>query len=271
MKYFKLDGPYQYYCSKDMWDENSELTCVVDAHIWANKETNPDKQILLLVEPRSIQPNVYNYVSSVAQNYKYVFTHDSILLNTLPNAKPLFWSTVWCDYNADVSEKTKLISIVSSDKEMCDLHKVRKTIARKYKDKIDVYGTIDGGKFTDPIDTLKNYKYSVVIENYIDDIWFTEKILNCFATKTIPIYYGARDICEYFNKWGMILCHDITDIDYYINKITNDPDSADNYYKSHKKDIDINYELSKKYHNFEKWFYKEYKKEFEEMFKNIGG
>jgi hypothetical protein len=42
------------------------------------------------------------------------------------------------------------------------------------------------------------------MENYVDDYYFTEKILNCFATGTIPVYLGARKIDSVFNGDGII-------------------------------------------------------------------
>lgn len=268
MRYLKLVGPYESYGRPDMWDKDSKIQCVVDACIWANQEKDPNKQVMLLVEPRSIQPNVYDYAVRVAHKYKYVFTHDSKLLKELPNAKPLIWSSVWCRYDTKPEEKTKLISMVSSNKGMCELHKERKRIARKYKDKIDVLGTIDGGSFVDPIDTLQPYMYSVVIENYIDDIWFTEKILNCFATKTIPIYYGARDISKYFNEKGIIECKNIKELERFINIVITQPDNAKGLYNETymQNAMNENYELSKKYGNFEERFYEMYSKEIEGMF-----
>lgn len=265
MKYFKMEGPYDHYGRPNMWDENSPIKCVVDIRIRDNKETDPNKQVMLLIEPRSIQPDVYEKAVEVANRYKYIFTHDSTLLKILPNARPIIWGGVWCRY--EEFDKNKLISMTSSDKEMCDLHIARKNIARKYKDKIDVYGTVDGGEYTDPFYTLNNYKYSVVLENYIDDLWFTEKILNCFAMKVIPIYYGARKINEYFDSDGIIICHSLGEIEMYIDYILSHKEIAEKMYNDKKKNIDINYELSKQYENFEEWFYTTYKNEIEEMFK----
>jgi len=262
MNKMKLISQYEQYGNKDMWDANSPVKCVCDEQIYANKRTG--KQVMLLIEPRPIQPNVYEYALQVADQYEYVFTHDSQLLAVLDNAKPILWGGVWC--RCENPEKNKLISMTSSDKEMCELHKERKRIARKYKDKIDVYGTIDGGEFVDPIDTLKNYKYSVVIENHIDNLWFTEKLLNCFATKTIPIYYGARDISEYFNEYGMFICNSLKQLETMIDVITTCKVASEEFYINHLPYIQENYELSKQYEKFDTWLYKTYEKEIGGLF-----
>ena len=279
MKKMKLVSTYSDYGNPDMWDANSSVKCVCDEHIWANKREG--KQVLLLIEPRPIQPNVYEYALEVADQYEYVFTHDSQLLAVLDNARPILWGGVWCrleeiditsindkekKYMIKEPKKTKLISMVSSDKEECELHIERKRIARKYKDKIDVYGTIDGGEFADPIDTLRDYKYAVVIENYIDNIWFSEKLLNCFATKTIPIYYGARDIDEYFDGKGIIHCESIEEVEKWIDDILDNQGWYSDAYDYSKAFLDENYELSKKYENFDEWLYKTYEKEIGGLF-----
>ena len=260
MNKMRLVSQYTDYGRKDYWDNNSNVKCVVDEQIWANKREG--KQVMLLIEPRPIQPSVYDYVLQVYDQYEYVFTHDSKLLNALPNARPILWGGVWC--RCKNPKKTKLISMTSSDKEECELHIERKRIARKYKDKIDVFGTIDGGEFTDPIDTLEHYKYAVIIENHIDDIWFTEKICSCFATKTIPIYYGARDIGKYFNTKGMIICNNIEEVEEHIDDILSHKEEYTAMYGI--PELDENYELSKQYENFDEWLYKTYKKEIGGLF-----
>lgn len=262
MNRMKLVSAYKDYGNPDMWDANSNVKCVTDERIYANKREG--KQVILLIEPRSIQPNVYDYVLQVYDQYEYVFTHDSKLLNALPNAKPILWGGVWC--RCENPKKTKLISMICSDKELCDLHKERKRIARKYKDKIDVYGTIDGGEYTDSFNALNDYMYSVVIENHIDDIWFTEKICNCFAMKVIPIYYGARDIDEYFDSNGIIRCESLDTLEKAIDTLIENEERAKAFYNRRFHYIDLNYELSKQYEGFDEWFYKTYEKEIEGLF-----
>jgi hypothetical protein len=51
---------------------------------------------------------------------------------------------------------------------------------------------------------MNDYMFSVIIENDSYETYFTEKITDCFATGTIPIYWGAPDIGNYFNKEGII-------------------------------------------------------------------
>ena len=110
--------------------------------------------------------------------------------------------------------------------------------------------------------------YSVVIENHIDDIWFTEKICNCFATKTVPIYYGARDIGNHFYEDGIIICESIQELEDRIDDILKNPSVYELRYNLTNASgiLQKNYELSKQYEHFDEWFYKTYEKEIGELF-----
>jgi len=281
MNKMRLISHYDCYGRKDYWDANSDVYAITDDFVMKSeyKSVPKDKKVALLIEPRAIVPEAYEYISKHYDEFKYVFTGDDELLK-LPNAKPIIWGGVWYrleeiditgyedkekKYKTIDPKKTKLISMICSDKELCELHKERKRIARKYKDKIDIYGTLDGGTYIDD-NIHKDYMYEVVIENDIQDIWFTEKICNCFANKTIPIYYGARNIGEYFDARYIIKCKDIDDLENVINGVINFPDDYKKAYEARKDKLNINYELSKQYEKFDEWFYKTYEKEIGEMF-----
>ena len=221
--------------------------------------------IALLIEPRSIQPGVYEWMEHNYKKFKYVFTHDSKLLKICDNAKLILWGMGNSNYNSfnDIP-KTKNISMVSSDKEMCELHKARKKLAVKLKDSAlaDTYGTFDGGAFADTKTIYAAYRFSVVVENYIDDYWFTEKICNCFANKTIPIYYGAKKISVFFNWKGIIEIRNMEDFEKTIRTISDNPIKI---YENYRAAIEDNYIRVRKYENFEDWFFREYESLLEEI------
>ena len=266
MNKMRLISHYKGYGNPELYDANSDIYAITDDFVMRDEYKNipKDKKIAMLIEPRAIQENVYEYMEKHYDEFKYVFSGDDRILE-LPNAKPILWGWVW--YREENPEKTKLMCMISSNKEMCELHKERKRIARKYKDKIDVYGTIDGGAYVEE-NVHAPYKYEVVIENDIEDRWFTEKILNCFANKTIPIYLGARKIDEYFNSDGIIHCNTVEELERNVDEILNDEFAGDLWYNLDRLGVlQENYELSKQYKSFDDWFYKTYEKEIEEMFK----
>ena len=173
---------------------------------------NANRQIAMLLEPKSMIKDAYLFVGAHSDYFRYIFTHDSFLLQ-FDHAKELNWGNVWLTTD---SPKTKGISICTSYKNWCPLHYARLEIAKWYEDRPEVdvfYGDWNDNKPTyEAKDYLEHYKFSIIIENDIDDYWYTEKILNCFATKTIPIYVGARKIDERFNPVGIIHLKDWNDV-----------------------------------------------------------
>ena len=56
----------------------------------------------------------------------------------------------------------------------------------------------------DKFDGIYPYKYSIAIENYSCDDYWTEKIADCFLSWTIPIYWGAKNILSFFPEKSII-------------------------------------------------------------------
>jgi hypothetical protein len=88
-------------------------------------------------------------------------------------------------------------------------------------------------------------QFGVVIENTSSRGYFTEKILDCFLLKTIPIYWGCSNIGDYFDIDGIIVVNNIDDLIYKTNQLTKD------YYKSKKEIIEKNWFLALNYVNYE--------------------
>ena len=131
--------------------------------------------------------------------------------------------------NYKLYEKSKLTSFISSRKRVCVGHDIRHQLYENIKEDVDVHGSIVGTTFGyrmgchlegnpdkrwhDKSEALVPYRFSVVIENDKYDTYFTEKITDCFATGTIPVYYGTESIGEYFNTDGIITLNgDINDM-----------------------------------------------------------
>ena len=92
--------------------------------------------------------------------------------------------------------------MIASSKKV-QLDKRRNKIARKYKNKVDLFG--EGRNFIKKKEEgLLDYCFSIVVENDFTDNYFSEKILDCFATKTVPIYIGSKNIKNFFDMGGII-------------------------------------------------------------------
>jgi hypothetical protein len=82
--------------------------------------------------------------------------------------------------------------------------------------------------------------YSFCPENTRENNYFTEKIIDCFVTKTIPVYWGCPNIEKYFNINGIIVVEDIHDLFNKISSFSEDdyncklPFIEENYFKALK-------------------------------------
>ena len=251
----KMHGYYDHFPNHNPLPFEGYINCYND---WSIKEKIEPNSIALMIEPRSIQPDNYEWLEHNYDKFKYVFTHDSRLQQVCDNAKVIYWGMGNANYNSfnDVP-KTKLVSMVSSDKELCELHKVRKQLAMDLKGHplVDTMGTFDGGDFVDTKTIYASYRFSIVVENYIDDDWFTEKICNCFANNTIPIYIGSPKIYKFFNPHGIISLEP-EKIKKWLRYAT--PEILKGEYLLRLDAINDNYERVKEYQNFEDWFFRKY-------------
>ncbi len=92
--------------------------------------------------------------------------------------------------------------------------------------------------------------FNVAIENFSHRGYFTEKLLDCFLFKSIPIYWGASNIGEYFNTLSIIQVSNVDDV---IN-FCNGELVKDNFYSSNngvKRAIEDNYKRALQYLDFE--------------------
>lgn len=229
----------------------------------------PQKRYGMLLESKEITPQdylIFERNPNLAKEFDAVFTFDEKILNKLPNAREFclcaqinFFNNEAEDNILDICRnKTKNVSICSSHKVLCDLHRLRYDWAMKFKNNpalgVDTFGNFSGGGFNTVWDYLRDYRYSIAVENVIEPYWFTEKILNCFATHTVPIYVGHSKMLERFNADGIIL---VKPEDYgRIEKIIKQCNKAD--YEARMPAIEDNFRRVQAYKNSFDRLYEKY-------------
>ena len=207
------------------WVKNgSDITFYIDNTI--NNGIQDNRQgikYLWLLESKNIKQGL---VESILENrelventYETIFTHDQRLLSLGEKYKWVPAQGFWIK-DPKIYQKSKMISMISSNKEMCEGHRLRLEWVDRIGDQVDLYGR-GFNEIENKEDGLCDYMFSVAIENGQYKTYFTEKLLDCFATGTIPVYLGAPDIGNYFNKDGIIDLSDEFDIsqDLYYSKM----------------------------------------------------
>ena len=168
---------------------------------------------------------ISNLIMSVTSNkdvlklrYKHIFTNDKRIINIDPNFfkyNPPASNMPWIK-TPHIFEKTKLCSYITSFKKFTSGHIKRMELFEQLKNNPQIKDHIYGRDYNfipDKLDGLKDYMFSIVIENSIYPKYYTEKITDCFATGTVPIYYGDRSIGEDFDLNGIIFIEDLESFD----------------------------------------------------------
>lgn len=214
----------------------------------ANKFTTKNK-ILVLTEPRVINQRLNNdqYIKGLLNIFRYIFTYDRELLKLSNQFISYRHGGTWISQNIN-EPKTKLCSFISSNKAQTGGHMFRHDI-NKLKCDFDRYGTITGKKLDQKFDALKDYKFSIVVENCVQRGYFTEKIIDCFRSRTIPIYWGDPDIKRYFSEKGIITFNNLNELKKILEKID------DSVYDNRYKYVLENEYLCRSYMFFEDQFY----------------
>ena len=97
-----------------------------------------------------------------------------------------------------------------------------------FYDRLSLYKPIaSGGRYKNNIGDLvkdkqaflSKYKFNIAFENCSYDGYATEKIVEAFAAKVIPIYYGDPRIASDFNHKAFINVHDYPSWDAVIDRI----------------------------------------------------
>jgi hypothetical protein len=202
-----------------------------------------------LLESKEVTPDVVLDVKNRHKEYfkvfKYIFTHNKELLDLDDRFK-------WCPANgywikkAKLYPKSKVISFVTSNKNFTEGHRKRLEWVEKIGDQVDLFGR-GFNEIENKEDALCDYMFSVVIENGFYKSYFTEKILDCFAAGTIPVYLGTPDIGEYFNQDGIL-------------NLTEEFDVSEEIYYSKMNAIKENLEKVKSMEVIEDFIYQTYLK-----------
>ncbi|MCB0501089.1 MAG: hypothetical protein KDD32_00235 [Bacteroidetes bacterium] len=104
-------------------------------------------------------------------------------------------------------EKSKTISVISSDRVKKEGHKLRFAFVNQlighFKDRLDVFG-IGFNPIPNKNEGLLPYKYSIAIENEQAKGYFTEKLTDCYLANCVPIYHGAPNIDDFFDPNSFI-------------------------------------------------------------------
>jgi len=173
------------------------------------------KVSVFFMEPRAIHAKYMQLVRLFHHRFHRVLTSDDALLRDVPNG--IFFPLGGCwvpNWKEADSSKRHMCSLIASEKAKLPGHRLRHDMVNWVQESgadVHVMGRAYR-PFADKADGLAPYRYSLVIENSQENGYFTEKLLDAFLLKTVPIYWGCPNIADFFDPRGMILCRDRAEV-----------------------------------------------------------
>lgn len=207
---FQQSQHIQYVYALDSFDG---VTLFTDE--WINnpivEQVESKYKIGWLREPYCLHPMTYKKAMANRFKFDFILTYYQPFLELHYNKfKFAPYAGVWiAREDWGIKPKTKLCSMLVGSKMSTEGHRIRHEIADMLEQvgyPVDFYGT--RGLQTDysqetKLLTLADYHYSIITETCREDNLFTEWLLDCFAVGTIPVYWGAPNIGEFFNEEGV--------------------------------------------------------------------
>ncbi len=187
--------------------------------------------VLYLCEPEPILPAMTAYARAHLDLFDLVVVSTDHLVGPSPKVVPLEFGTSWIPDGVVLPEKRPGISMVVGRKQRTEGHRLRHDVWRRQDEILapKSFFTSDRGwprklswlrgcPWLDPLPVnpwgwpvlgesklpLFETRFHIAIENCRSRYYFTEKLLDCFLTDTVPIYWGCRNIGEYFDAGGII-------------------------------------------------------------------
>jgi len=177
------------------------------------------RKVAFLLETRFIAWWTYDFVERNIDQFDAVLTYDDELIRKHPT-KCVYFPHGGCSIAREdfrLYEKTKLVSFWASVRKTAPGHYARHEFYEAYEGKdrswahpylrgveIDCYGQLPHNYAETMLDCLRDYRFQIVMENNISDTYFTEKLIDCLVTGTIPIYRGTRRLDRFFDRNGII-------------------------------------------------------------------
>lgn len=109
-------------------------------------------------------------------------------------------------------EKTRDLSWITSNLGMHKGHRLRLQFLDRLKAAAVPFDLFGRGfqPLPDKWDGIAPYRYAIAVENHSCEHYWTEKIADCFLAWTMPIYFGATKLADYFPAESYVWL-DITD------------------------------------------------------------
>jgi len=195
----------------------------------------PVDEIRIVVLDEPLKSGLFDFVRDNCNCYTYLLTFHEELLNNNPNARLLHANTNPWIHNYVSPNKRFRVSVLVGGKDEPTMggyklrhdlwnnqHKINipKDFYLSSHNKWRKVNYVGQNVLGDSKVPLFDSMFHVAIENTSIKDYFSEKILDCFQSRTVPIYWGCRNIMDYFNMDGILVVGSLDDIVRACNSLT---------------------------------------------------
>lgn len=230
-------------------NEERDIVWFTDSCFHLAPETKAKRKVAWLLEPPPFRANTYEYVMSNRDQFDTILTYAQEHLHHSNVHFYPYGGSMIRDWS--ITPKSKLVSIVISKKNVATGHKLRHEIARCFGDQIDVLGS-GYGDYVDKRVATADYHYQIVVEGERLDYCFDEKLIDCFALGTIPIFWGCPSIADFFDPAGLLRFSTLNGLKYILATLDK------SCWRQHIGSIFYNLKTAQQYHCVEDWIYEHY-------------
>lgn len=254
----------KWYNFKEHIESEKDIDIYIDT---SQYHSNSNVKIYFQSEPNEIY-NCYNHLRHNHNLYDHILCYDNTIAPYNTKAIVRLCGGTWIkkeDYETiDIDAKLYKISNICGTKK----------ITNSQKSRIDVYmnqiqlrdypiiffrsgvggllpninnNPILASNLDSKISLFKDFQYSIVIENTREINCFSEKLIDCLITKTIPIYFGCINISDYFDTSGWIILETLDMTNELKEKLKILTSTS---YTENMKTIMSNYEKAKYHGNY---------------------
>lgn len=215
-------------------------------------EVRSQHKIGWLHEPECLHPDTYADSLTNRHKFDFVLTYYAPFLEMAGYRFAPYAGTWIPEDRWGIKPKTKLVSMLFGAKMSTQGHRIRPAIADAVGGRVDFYGargeTVDYSLNT-KYRVLADYAFSIVVETCRQDNLFTEILLDCFAVGTVPIFWGAPNVGEFFNTEGILSFETVEECAYIVESLSIES------YASMARAVSDNFERVKNYAITEDWLY----------------
>jgi hypothetical protein len=198
--------------------------------------------ILIIQEPNQLF-GLHDWAIQNSHNFSCILTWGNDILDKCDNSLLLPFGTTFLHgknkyKELSTNEKNLEISFLCGPKKLIEGHFLRHSIFEKENDILINKKWIYSCPTEEKYKCFENSMFHLAIENSKNKNYFTEKIVDAFITKTIPIYWGCPNISEFFDSRGFFTFNTKEEAIDIINNLT------ENEYLSRIEYVEKNYQTA---------------------------